>query len=124
MIILFQIKVNNRFVLCQTFFVPVEEFLYSILDFDLMCPAEGVELADVDELAHRAVRLADVELDRAGEADGLDYKLGKFRDGQCFAGTDVSVAFTDLAEGRDGSAAACAVVAVHHAVGLDSVVDG
>ena len=89
-----------------------------------MCPAEGVELADVDELAHRAVRLAGVELDRSCEPDCLDYQFGKFPDGQFLAGTDIDVAVADLAEGWDGSAATCAVVAIDHAVGLDSVMDG
>ena len=124
MIILFQIKVNKRLVLCQTFFVPVEEFLDSVFNLDFMCPAEGVELADVDELAHRAVRLAGVELDCTREADCLDYQFGQFPDGQFLAGADIDVAVADLAKGRDGAAAACAVVAIDHAVGLDSVMDG
>ena len=89
-----------------------------------MCPAERVKLADVDELAHCAVRLAGVKLDRSCEADGLDYKLRKFPDGQFLACTDIDMAVADFAEGRDGSAAACAVVAIDHAVGLDSVMHG
>ena len=39
-----------------------------------MCLSERVDLADIDDLAHRAVRLAGVELDRSCEADCLDYK--------------------------------------------------
>lgn len=110
--------------LFQTLAIPLEEPLDPVLDLDLVGPAEGVELAYVDELAHCAVRLGGVELDGSGEAYGLDYQLGKFPDGEFLSGADIDVAVADLAEGRDGAAAACAVVAVHNAVGFDPVMNG
>ncbi len=44
--------------LCERCFVPVEEALDAFVYLYLMVPAERVELADIDELAHCAVRLA------------------------------------------------------------------
>ena len=41
--------------LFQTLAVPLEQPLDPVLDLDLVGPAEGVELAYVDELAHCAV---------------------------------------------------------------------
>ena len=61
-----------------------------------MCPAEGVELADVDELAHCAVRLAGVELDCSRKANCLDYQLRQFPDGQFLASTDIDMTIADL----------------------------
>ena len=110
--------------LFQTLAVPLEEPLDPVLDLNLVGPTEGVELAYVDELAHCAVRLGGVELDGAGEAYGLDYQLGKFPDGEFLAGAYVDVAVADFAEGRDGAAAAGAVVAIYHTVGLIAVMDG
>ena len=45
-------------VLSEGCFVPVEEALDAFVDFYLMMPTEGVELADINELAHCAVRFA------------------------------------------------------------------
>ena len=41
--------------LFQTLAIPLEQPLNPVLDLDLVGPAEGVELADVNELAHCAV---------------------------------------------------------------------
>ena len=38
-------------------FIPIEEFLNTILDLNLMSPAERVELAHINELTHCAIRL-------------------------------------------------------------------
>lgn len=83
-----------------------------------------MQLTDVDELAHCAVRLGSIKLDCSGEADGFYYELREFADGEFLAGADVDVAVADFAERRDGAAAAGAVVAVNDAVGLVAVVDG
>ncbi len=86
-----------------------------------MGPAEAVELAHVDELAHGAVGLGGVELDCALEADRLDHKLAELAYGQFLARAHINVAVAYLAERRDGAAAARAVVAIHNAVGSHAV---
>ena len=77
--------------------VPVEEPADTVLDFDPVGPAEAVELADVDELAHRAVRLGGIELNRAGETSRLRDQFRKFPDCQFLAGADIDVAVADFA---------------------------
>lgn len=99
---------------CRT--IPVEQPFYPILNFDHVRPAEGVEFAYVDEFAHGAVRFGYVKLDCAGIAYRLGYQLRKLPDGEFLACPDIDVTVADFAEGRDGSAAASAVVAVHHSV--------
>ena len=94
-----------------------------MFDFDLVLPSEGVELADIDELAHGAIGLGGVELDCAGEANGFDYELGELADGELFAGAHVDVAVADLAKGWDGSSSTCGVVAVNNSIGFDAIVD-
>ena len=61
--------------LFQALLVPVKELSDSVLDFDFMGPAQRVELADIDELAHGSIGLGGVELDCAGEANGFDYEF-------------------------------------------------
>lgn len=100
----------------EGFLVPVEEFLYAFVDFDLVSPAEAVELAYVDKLARSAVGLACIKHDFAFEANRLHHEFAEFADGEFLARTDVDVAVADFTEFRDGAATACAVVAVHCAI--------
>lgn len=104
--------------------IPVEELLNSGLNFDFVSPAEAVELGDINELTHGAVWLGGVEFDGAGEADGVDDKLGELTDGELFAGAYVDVAVADLTEGWDGSSSTGAVVAIDYAIGSNAIVDG
>lgn len=51
------LTIFNQIELCfQAVLVPVEQLLDAVLDFDLVSPAEAVELGDINELAHRAIR--------------------------------------------------------------------
>ena len=81
-----------------------------------MRPAEGMQFRNIDQLAHRAVRLGGVELHRALEAHGLYHQLRQFADGQLLAGAHIDVAIADLAQRRDVPTAAGRVVAVRDAV--------
>ena len=93
-----------------------QQLLHAVFDLDFMRPAEGVELRNIDQLAHRAVRLGGVELHRPLEAHGPHHQLRQFADGQLLAGAHIDVAIADLAQRRDVPAAARRVVAVHDAV--------
>lgn len=110
--------------LLQAVLVPVEEFLYSVLDFDLVGPSEAVKLADIDELAHGAIGLGGVEEDFALEVNGLYHQLGEFADGELLACADIDVAVAYLAKAWDGSSTSGGVVAVYNAICLDTIVDG
>ena len=105
----------------EGFLVPVEEFLYTFVDFDLVRPAEAVELAHVDELARGAVGLACVKHDFTFETNRLHDEFAEFTDGEFLARTHVDVAVADFTELRDGAATACAVVAVHCAIDARAV---
>ena len=87
-----------------------------------MRPAEGVELGDIDELAHGAIGLGSIEFYGSFEAYGLDDQLGEFADGELLAGAHIDVAVADLAQTGDITATAGAVVAVHHPIGSHTVV--
>ena len=100
----------------QTPLVPLKQLLHAVFNLDLMRPAEGVQFRNIDQLAHRAVRLGGVELHRALEAHGLHYQLRQFADGQLLARAHIDVAIANLAQRRDVPAAARRVVAVHDAV--------
>jgi len=100
----------------EGFLVPVEEFLYAFVDFDLVSPAEAVELAHVNELARGAIGLACIEHDFAFEADRLHDEFAEFTDGEFLARTHVDVAIADFTELRDGAATASAVVTVYSAI--------
>ena len=69
----------------------------TFFDFNLMVPAEGMELADVGELAHGAVGLGGVEGQFAFESDFFHNQLGKGCDGNLFACADVDVAIAYFA---------------------------
>ena len=105
----------------EGFLVPVEEFLYTFVDFDLVRPAEAVELAYVDKLARSAVGLACVKHDFTFETDRLHDEFAEFADGEFLARTHVDVAVADFTELRNGAATACAVVAVHCAIDARAV---
>lgn len=105
----------------EGFLVPVEEFLHALVDFDLVRPAEAVELAHVDELARGAVGLARVEHDFAFETDRLHDEFAEFADGEFLARTHIDVAVADFAKLGDCTAAASAVVAVHCAIDARAV---
>ena len=106
----------------QGFFIPLKQFPDAILNLDLVCPAKGVELGDIDELAHGAIGLGGIEGDFALEAYGFYYQLAEFADGELLAGAYVDVAVADFAQAGNVAATACAVVAVHHSIGSYSVV--
>ena len=88
-------KCSLRF---ERLLVPVKEFLDSVLDFDLVGPAEGVEFLHVDELAHGAIRLASIEFYGALKAYGLDNEFREFTDGEFLAGTYINMAVANLTE--------------------------
>ena len=75
--------------------VPVEEALYAVLDLYLMVPAKAVELLYRGELAHRAVGLGAVPLDKSLEADGAGDKLCQLSDRDLLPRTDIDVAVAD-----------------------------
>lgn len=100
----------------EGFLVPVEEFLYAFVDFDLVSPAEAVELAHVNELARGAIGLACIKHDFAFEADRLHDEFAEFADGEFLARAHVDVAIADFTEFRDSSATASAVVTVYSAI--------
>ena len=75
--------------------VPVEEALYAVLDLYLMVPAKAVELLYGGELAHRAVGLGAVPLDKSFKANGAGDKLCQFSDRDLLPRADIDVAVAD-----------------------------
>ena len=89
-----------------------------------MRPAEGMQLRNIAQFAHRAVRLGGVGLHRTLKDHGLHHQLRQFADGQLLARAHIDVAIADLAQRGDVPAAARRVVAVHDAVCGHAVMHG
>ena len=53
----------------------ISQFGHAVLNLNFVRPAEAVQLADIDELAHGAVRLRSIKLNRAFKSYGLHNKL-------------------------------------------------
>ena len=87
--------------------VPAVESGDALLNLHRVGPAQRVQLGDVRQLAHGAVRLRGVEEQRSREARRLDHKLGQRANRQLFARADVDVAVSHL------GAFAAQVVEVH-----------
>ena len=90
--------------------IPLVEFLHTILGFDLVSPAEAVELIHTDEFVRGTIRLAGIKLNFVIEANCLTYKFGKLADGKFFACAHVDVAVANFAEGWDDTATTLGVV--------------
>ena len=104
------------FLCLKGFLVPVEKFLYAFVNFDLVGPAEAMELTHVNELARRAIGLACVKEHFAFKANSLHDEFAEFADGQFLTRTHVDVAIADFTEFRNGAATARAVVTVYCAI--------
>ena len=85
-----------------------------------MRPAEGVELGDIDELAHGAIRLGGIEGYFAFKTYGLDDQLAELANGELLAGAHIDVAVADLAQRGDVAATAGAVVSIHCTIGTSA----
>ena len=79
--------------------------------------SQGVELGDIDEFAHGAIRLGGIELYCALKAYGLDNELRELTDGEFLACAYIDVAVADLTKAGDISTTACAVVTVDSTIG-------
>ena len=101
----------------KTLLIPIEQALYTLFDFYFVCPTEGVELGDIDELAHSAIGLGNIKLYGALEAYGLDNKLREFTDAEFFTSTYIDMAVANLAKTGDIATAACAMVTVNSTIG-------
>ena len=76
----------------------MEQLGYAIFDFHFMRPSEAVQLRNINEFTHRAIRLRGIELHIALKAYGLDHQFRKFTDGQLFTCTYIDMAVTNLAQ--------------------------
>ena len=59
----------------QGFFIPLEKILHAILNLDFMCPAEGVELRNINEFSHSTIGLGNIELYCALETNGFYHQF-------------------------------------------------
>ena len=78
-------------------FIPLKQFLHSFFNLHAMCPTEGMEFADIDELTHRAVGLRRIEHDFTREPDCLNNQVCQLADCEFLACADIDMAIADFA---------------------------
>ena len=105
----------------QTLLIPVEELLHSILDLNLVSPAEAMKLIYRDELSWGSIRLAGIKLYIAFETYGLYHKFRKFTDSEFLAGAHIDVAVANLTERWDSTTTAFRVVSIHSTIYLGTI---
>lgn len=68
-------SIHIWYLVLQTFLIPVEELLHTILNLNLVSPAEAMKLIYRDELSWGSIWLAGIKLNLTLETYSLHYKL-------------------------------------------------